>query len=183
MQAWKTLARRTQLHQPKWLTVEYHDVALPNGAVVNDWAWVITPDFVNVAALTVDGQFLCFRQNKYAVKGETLAPCGGYLEPGEDPLPAAQRELLEETGYSAREWISLGSYAVDGNRGCGTAHLFLALDAHKTAEIDRDDLEEMHLITLTREETQAALLAGRFQLVSWSQTIAQSLLWLAAHQR
>jgi ADP-ribose pyrophosphatase len=178
MQPWKTLDRRTQLHQPKWLTVEYHDVELPDGRVVRDWSWVITPDFVNVAAVTDDGRFLCFRQNKYAVQGETLAPCGGYLEPGEDPLLAAQRELREETGYAAREWVSFGKFAVDGNRGCGNAHMFLALGALKVADIDRDDLEEMHLITLTTDETRQALLDGRFKLVSWSHCIAQALLWL-----
>jgi ADP-ribose pyrophosphatase len=181
MQPWKVLARRTQLHQPKWLTVEFHDVELPNGAVINDWSWVITPDFVNVATVTGEGEFLCFRQNKYAVRGETLAPCGGYLEPGEDPLVAAQRELLEETGYSAPKWISLGSYAVDGNRGCGNAHLFLAIGARRVAEVNRDDLEEMHLITLAPEALRQALLAGQFKLVSWSQVHAQALLWLAAH--
>ncbi len=183
MQPWKILNRRTQLHQPKWLTVEFHDVELPNGTVINDWAWVITPNFVNVAVLTVDGEFLCFRQNKYAIKGESLAPCGGYLEPGEDPLAAAQRELIEETGYVAPEWVRLGEYAVDGNRGCGNAHLFLAIGAHKTTEINRDDLEEMHMVTLSRSAIRDAVLSAQFKLVSWSQVHAQALLWLAENNR
>lgn len=51
MQPWKTLSRRTALSQPPWITVEHHEVQMPNGHVIPDWAWVITPDYVNVAAM------------------------------------------------------------------------------------------------------------------------------------
>ena len=69
---------------------------------------------------------------------------------------AAQRELLEETGYSAAEWINLGQYAVDGNRGAGVAHFFLAKGAVKTQEIKADDLEEHQMVLLDRPEIVAA---------------------------
>jgi ADP-ribose pyrophosphatase len=94
-----------------------------------------------VVAVTESGEFLCFHQVKYAVEGETLATVGGYLEPGETPLAAAKRELLEETGYEASKWIELGRYRVDANRGAGTAHFFLALQAHHVADRNADDLE------------------------------------------
>ncbi len=178
MQSWITRSRRTLLRQGKWLTVENHEVGLPNGQVIPEWAWVVTPDFVNVAALTDDGKFLCFRQVKYSVDGPTLAPCGGYLEPGEDPLAGAQRELREETGYEADSWTSFGKFAIDGNRGCGNGHLFLARGARKVREIDRDDLEEMHMLMLTPDEVRAALLLGDFKVATWSQTMALALLTL-----
>ncbi len=176
MQPWKVRARTTVLHQPKWLTVEYHEIELPSGTVIPEWAWVITPDFVNVAALTEDGKFLCFRQNKYAVDGESLAPCGGYLEPGEDPLAAAKRELREETGYAAEDWVNFGKYAIDGNRGCGNGHFFLARGARRVAEVDRDDLEDMQLLTLTPDQVRSALLSGEFKLSCWSHAMAFALL-------
>ena len=56
---------------------------------------------MNVAAVTEARAFLVFRQVKYAVDGTSLAPVGGYLDDGEEPLAAARRELLEETGYEA----------------------------------------------------------------------------------
>src|SRR3569832_1931205 len=95
MQAWNVRAREVIVNQPPYLVVENHTVELPDGRVITEWAWVITPDFINVVVETDDGQLLCFRQTKYAVAGTSLAPVGGYLEPGEDPLAAAQRELLE----------------------------------------------------------------------------------------
>jgi ADP-ribose pyrophosphatase len=134
MDSWKTLSRETVLDRGKFLRVEDHTVQLPDGRVIKQWPWVISPDFINVVAVTETGEFLCFHQVKYAVEGEVLATIGGYLEPGEEPLAAAKRELLEETGYEASEWIALGQYCVDANRGAGTAHYFLALHARHVAD-------------------------------------------------
>ena len=178
MQAWKTLDKKTVLENGKWVTVEYRTLELPNGKIVDDWTWIILPEYVNVVAVTELGRFLCFEQVKYAVEGVTLAPVGGYLEPGEVALEAAQRELLEETGYSAPEWIALGNYAVDGNRGAGVAHLFLAKGAVKTQEINADDLEEQELVLLDRPEVEAALKAGAFKVLAWSANVALALLHL-----
>lgn len=166
MNLWKTLSRRTILDHSKFLRVEDHTVELPDGRVISNWPWIITPDYVNVVAVTGDGRFLCFRQTKYAVEGTSLAPVGGYLEPGEEPLACAQRELLEETGYEAADWINLGSYLVDGNRGGGTANLFLARRARRVREADADDLEEQQLVLLTRAEIQDALAAGEFKVLA-----------------
>jgi 8-oxo-dGTP pyrophosphatase MutT (NUDIX family) len=177
MQPWQTLARRRVLQagDGRFLRVEYHKVQLPNGRVIEDWPWLDTPSFVNVVAETEDGHFLCFRQSKYAVEGISLAIPGGYLEPNEEPLAAIQRELREETGYAASEWTFLGRYAVDGNRGNGHAHLFLARGAHYTQPIDADDLEEQELLLLTRPELAAALAAGEFKVLPWAANVALAL--------
>ncbi len=182
MEAWKTVARETILQHSKWLTVERHTVQLPDGQIIEDWAWLVTPDYVNIVAVTEEGDFLCFRQTKYGAQGETLAVVGGYIEPGEDPLTAAKRELLEETGHQAPEWIDLGHYVVDGNRGAGTANLFLAKRARPVQAINADDLEEQHLLHLSRAEVQKALLAGEFKVVSWATVVAMALLKLSPAQ-
>ena len=177
MENWRTRARRTvmQAGDGRFLTVEYHTVELPDGQVIEDWPWLITPDFVNVVAETRDGEFICFRQTKYAVAGVSLAVTGGYLEPGEDPLVAAQRELLEETGYTAPDWTSLGEYAVDGNRGAGTAHLYLARGAAFRQPIDADDLEEQEMVMLSRGEMAEALQRGEFKVLPWATAVALAL--------
>ena len=175
MHPWKTLERRTLLNHSKYLAVEEHAVELPDGRVIPDWPWIVTPDFVNVAAVAEDGRWLCFRQTKYAVEDTSLAPVGGYLEPGEDPLLGAQRELLEETGYAASDWVGLGRLAVDANRGAGTATMFLARNARRVAEANADDLEEMELLLLERAEVEAALLAGEFKVLPWAACVALAL--------
>lgn len=181
METWKTVQRRTILDHSKFLQVEEHVVELPNGRIIDDWPWVVTPDFVNVVALTENGRFLCFRQTKYSLEGTSLAPVGGYLEPGEDPLVAGQRELLEETGYQASEWTPLGIFSIDGNRGAGTAHFFLAEQAEHAAPIDADDLEEQQLLLLSREEIETALTAGEFKLLPWVAIMTLALRHLDSH--
>ena len=175
MQPWKTRSKRTLLDLSPWLSVESHVVELPDGRVIEGWPWVESRTFVNVVAVTDDGSFLLFRQTKYAVEGTTLGPVGGYVDEGEEPLDAARRELLEETGYEASEWTSLGSYAVDGNRGCGVGHVYLARGARRIAEPNADDLEEQELLTLTRDEIEAALLAGELKVMSWATAVALAL--------
>lgn len=175
MKTWTTLARRIVLNHDKFLTVEMHTIQLPDGEVIEDWPWLVMPDYVIVVPVTADGEILCFRQTKYSVDGFTLAPVGGYLEPGEVPLAAAKRELLEETGYQASDWLSLGSYAVDGNRGGGTAYLFLARGVERITAPDADDLEEQELFHLSQDEVETALHNGEFKVLSWAAAISLAL--------
>ena len=176
MESWQTLSRQLVLDRGKFLRVEDHTVQLHDGRVIEQWPWIITPEYVNVVAITEDEHWLCFRQGKYALTGESLAVIGGYLEPDEQPLAAAQRELREETGYEASEWIDLGHYRVDPNRGIGFGHLYLALHARRVAEPIVDDLEEQHLQQLTRAEVRAALQAGEFKVLAWAAITALALL-------
>ena len=175
MKPWKTKDRKLVLDNAPWLTVEHHTVELPDGQVIPNWPWVKTPDYVNVVAMTEDDQFLCFRQVKYGIEGVTLALVGGYVKEGEAPLAAAQRELLEETGYQAPDWLSLGSYLVDPNRGIATGHLFLARQARYVTPRNADDLEEQELLLLTREEIESALETGEIKVLAWAAAVAFAL--------
>lgn len=175
MKLWKTLSRTTILDHSKWLKVEDHTILLPDGKKLEHWCWLVSPDFVNVVVQDEDENFVCFRQTKYAADGISLAPVGGYLEPGEDPLACAKRELREEMGYEAKQWISLGKFPCDGNHGNGIAHLYLACEAHLVGEIVADDLEEQEIVILTRGEMMQALLDGEFKVLPWSTAVALSL--------
>ena len=178
MQSWITRSRETVYDGGRWLTLERRELELPNGQVIPDWLWLEMPSYAIVIAVTEGGAFLLFRQTKYAVEGVTLAPVGGYLEHGEDPLLAAQRELREETGYEAPEWVTLGQFVVDGNRGAGLAHLYLATNAREVTAIHADDLEEQELLHLSRAEIEDALAAGTFKVLPWATAVALALLRL-----
>jgi ADP-ribose pyrophosphatase len=178
MRQWKTLKKTTILDHGKFLKVERHTIELPDGRIIDDWPWIVSPDFVLVLPVTEQNTLLLFRQVKYAVEGTSLAPVGGYVEPGEDPMAAAKRELREEMGCEAKAWIALGSYPVNGNHGGGNGHLFLALGARTVGPPIIDDLEEMEKTELPVEEVEKKLLQGEVKVLGWSALVALGLLYL-----
>jgi len=176
LRTWETLSKRVLLDHGKFLKVEAHNIRLPDGKVIEDWPWVIIPDAAIVLARKPNGNYLCFRQTKYAVDGTSLAPVGGMVNPGEDPLKAAKRELLEETGFQSNDWVELGSYAVDPNRGVGIVNLFLANNIEKIQAQESDDLEDQILVELPRKDLVSALMLGEFKVISWTACISMALL-------
>ena len=160
MKPLETVSRTEVLNLNKFLRVERHEVQLSNGRVIHDWGWIDSPDYVTICAVDRDGRFIGFHQAKYAM-GSALAfgPPGGYLETGEDPLRAARRELLEETGYASDQWIPLARCVSDANRGNGTGHFFLALDCAPQSgpRPASDDVEDAEMRLLDRRELETAL--------------------------
>ncbi len=177
-QNWKVLSKQRIFENGKFCTAETHTLQLPDGRIIDKWTWLIMPDFVNVVVIDTQDRYVMFRQSKYAVEGISLAPVGGFIEPGEAPLAAAKRETLEELGYQARRWFDLGCYRVDSNRGCGMGYAYLALDAEKVSEPDADDLERQEIIFLSRKEVEDALFNGEIKVLSWANNVALALKYM-----
>ncbi|MDP6630520.1 MAG: NUDIX hydrolase [Kiritimatiellia bacterium] len=175
MNTWKTLAKEMWLDCGKFLKVERHTVDFGEGRVIDDWPWVITPDYVNIVAITPENRFVCLRQGKYAIEGASIGPVGGYIEEGDSPRDTAERELREETGYESDDWTFLGSFPVDSNRGVGTAHFFLARNARFVGHVESDDLEPQELILLSRQELESAIDDGGVKLLPWVSAFALAL--------
>jgi len=165
LKPWTVLGSRDVYAAEPWLKVRIETLELPDGRRV-EFHQVDQQDFIIVFAETADGLALMLRQYKHGARRVSLTFPAGALNPGEDPLEAARRELLEETGYASDEWLSFGDYAMQGNqRGC-VAHLFQARGCRKVAEPDSGDLEEMSLELLTCEELVAAAGNGEFAILS-----------------
>lgn len=82
-------------------------VGLPDGSQATR-EYVIHPGAVMIVAQRDDGSLVLERQYRYPVQAVMIEFPAGKLDPGEDSLACAQRELLEETGYTAREWARAG---------------------------------------------------------------------------
>jgi ADP-ribose pyrophosphatase len=157
---WKTLGQSSLLAISPWLEVIQEKVELPSGRILDDYYRIVLPDFAMIVPVTAEGQVLMVRGYKHGLGRINLSPPAGLIEPGETPLDAARRELLEETGYSSDDWEALGRFVVDGNRQCGTLHLFVARNVQRLDCPVSDEMEELHLEWFSREQLIGALRQG-----------------------
>jgi len=165
------------IYETPWSIVELHTVQI-NGNILQNWLWMEEKPAINVLARQ-DGQFLMFKQEKYGLLKESLAPVGGMIEPKEQPLAAAKRELLEEMGLVSDNWTPLGTYRTAVNRGGGFSTFYIADDC-RVSETKKasDDLETQEVVRMSLEEVRTALLAGEFGEVKWTANIGLALLHL-----
>lgn len=101
------------------------------------------PDWVNVIALTEDGEVVTVEQHRFGTRSATIEVPGGMVDPGEEPMEAARRELLEETGFASDRWTSLGSVAPNPAFLTNRCHHFLAEGAVQRAEPSLDGGEDI----------------------------------------
>jgi len=101
------LQRSEQLHRGNFLELRRDHVRLPDGATATR-EYVVHPGAVAIVPLLDDGRVVLERQFRYPVGRVMLEIPAGKIDVGEPPLQCAMRELLEETGYVAREWAYAG---------------------------------------------------------------------------
>ena len=173
---WKVLKTSEVFSAEPWLALSVQQVRVPDGRIIDDFYQLALPDFTLVFAATPSGEIIMIRQYKHGAKRTSLTLPGGLVEKGEDPEEAAKRELLEETGYQAESWQSLGSYVVNGNLGCGKGHFFMAAGAKPVQEPESGDLETMEIELLSREQIAEALRSGEVMLLNHAAVIALAMM-------
>lgn len=156
----------------KLLRVHRDTVRLPNGhEAVREY--VRHPGAVLIVPLFEDGRVLVERQFRYPHGREFIELPAGKLEPGEPHLATAKRELLEETGYVAREWRRLTTIHPSIGYTDEAIELFLARDLdHRGAALDEGEFLEV--LTLPLGEAIAMVREGR---ITDAKTIV-GLIWV-----
>ena len=119
---WLTLGAEYLFRNP-WCAFRVDEVELPDGARL-DYGVLESGGFAAVVPVTEGGNVVLVRQWRQPVGGFTLELPGGGVERGEDPREAVRRELLEETGYEARNLSHLVSVHTSPGRSTEVCHLF-----------------------------------------------------------
>ena len=133
----------------KLIKVTY-DIADVNGKEA--WREVVHhPGASAVVAIDEDKRIIMEKQFRYALNDYLLEIPAGKLDAGEDPLVCAKRELEEETGIVASEWISLGTIATSPGFCNEVIHLYVAKGLSK-GEIHWDEDEYVEVERYTFDE-------------------------------
>lgn len=150
-----------QAWKGKFLDVRSAQVELPNGRVTGR-DLVRHPGASAVVALTETGKIVLVRQYRTAIDRVTVEIPAGKLDPGEDPLECAKRELLEETGFAASRIQYLTTIATTPGFCDEVIHIYMATGlTFSGANPDDDEFVNVDLVPLT--ELIDAVLDGKIE--------------------
>lgn len=153
---WKVIDREYIIQRP-WLTARRDKVELPDGRIIEEYYVLEYPDWVNVIAITKDGEFVMEKQYRHGLGVNSIElPCG-VMEKGESPMEAAQRELLEETGYGNGSWSRLMTIASNPGSMSNVTHCFLAVGVEKVSGQSLDATEDLSVHLMSEAEVKSLL--------------------------
>ncbi len=160
------------VYEGSFISVRKDSARMPDGST-STREYITHPGAVAILALLDNGNLVMERQFRYAPRQEFIEIPAGKIDHGEDILTTAQRELLEETGYVAREWTHLTSAWPCIGFADERMEYFLARGlTHQERKLD--DGEFLEVIELSLPEAMKWVRRGK---ISDSKTIV-GLFWL-----
>ncbi|MCV2355911.1 NUDIX hydrolase [Paucibacter sp. B2R-40] len=163
------------VYQGSFLKVKRDIVRLPDGSEASR-EYIVHPGAVMIVPILDDGRLLLERQYRYPMGRVMLEFPAGKLDAGELPLRCAQRELLEETGYSATHWAHAGvlhnaiAYSDEGIEiffAKGLTPGQQSLDAGEFLDIATHSTAELDAFAASGAMTDAKTLIGLLWLTRW----------------
>jgi len=137
------------VYEGNFIQVHKDHARLPDGSI-STREYIKHPGAVAVLALLDNGNLIMERQYRYAPRQEFIELPAGKIDPGEDTLRTAERELLEETGYVAQEWIHLSTAWPCIGYADERMEYYLARDlSHQGSQLDEGEFLEIFELSLT----------------------------------
>ena len=131
---WEVLSSEYLAREP-WFTVRRERLRLPDGRIVPSYYVFEYPAWVNVIAITRDGHFVMIDQYRHGLGETDYEITAGVVEPTDASLlAAAQRELMEETGYGGGQWRELMTLSANPATQNNLTHTFLATGVERQGD-------------------------------------------------
>jgi ADP-ribose pyrophosphatase len=160
MQKWKLLESKYIIQRP-WATLRVDKLELPNGNIKDEYYVLEYPTWVNMVAITEDGNVLFVKQYRHGADQIMVELPAGVVEDDEEPEVAAHRELLEETGYAfdSIEYICelFANPATSGN----LTYTYLLTGGKKVQEQELDSSEDIEVVEMSIEEAKQFLFENK----------------------
>jgi ADP-ribose pyrophosphatase len=139
---------RLTLHEGRVFQLTRENITLENGTTI-DLDIIRHPGASAVVPLSKKDTVLMLEQYRHAVGGFIWEIPAGTLSSGETPLDCAKRELIEETGFSARAWEKLGEITPLPGYSDERIHIFLATELTAARQnLDMDEVLRVHEMKL-----------------------------------
>ena len=160
---WKILESEYLAREP-WFTARHERLELPDGTLVPDYYVMEYPAWVNIIARTRDGRFLFIDQYRHGLQETAYEIPAGCVEPSDaSMLAAAQRELLEETGYGNGNWSELMVIGVNPSTHTNLTYCYLATEVEPITVQHLEETEDLSVHLLTLDEVKELLLNDRIK--------------------
>lgn len=143
--------------QRPWFTVRRERVELPTGAIVPEWYIFEFPDWVNVIAITREGEFVMISQYRHGLGQTRYELVAGCCEEGESAEQSARRELLEETGYAGGEWRQFFLTSANPTNHNNLVYTFLAVGVERVANPHTEAGEDIEVHLMSPAEVRELL--------------------------
>lgn len=156
----RILSRKT-VFEGHAFDVEKVHLRLPDGRE-RDYDLVAHADAVTILPVDEQGQVYFVRQFRVGAQEELLELPAGVMDPGEEPLTSARRELREETGCDCEELLPLGGFYMAAGYSSEYMHIYLALGL-RAAPLDQDEDEFLQLVKLPLCEALAQARDGQLR--------------------
>ena len=140
---WELVSSEYLFRRP-WLTARRDVVRLPNGTEIPEFYVLEYPDWVNIIAITDEGEFVMEKQYRHGLGKTCFEIPAGVIEKGETPLEAAKRELQEETGYGEGQWEEVLTLSGNSSTTNNLTHCFIAEGVRKISGQHLDSTEDIH---------------------------------------
>ena len=159
---WETISSEYLFRRP-WLTVRHDKVRLPDGRINPEFYVLEYPDWVNIIAITENGEFVMERQYRHGLDKTCYEIAAGVVENGETPLEAARRELEEETGYGGGDWKELMLISGNPSTTSNLTHCFLAEGVKKVSAQHLDSTEDLSVCLLSLDQVRLLLVHDKIR--------------------
>ena len=166
---------RTTIHKGKVFELIRENVTLENGTTT-DVEFVEHPGAAAIIPFLDDKRIVLLKQYRHALKKSIWEIPAGTLDPQEETISCAKRELIEETGYSAAQWHRLGEITPVPGYSDERIHIFLATELQPADQnLDEDEVIQVQAVDFLKalemmgdgEIQDAKSIAGLFLASQW----------------